>query len=187
MIGVDEVGRGCLAGPVYAAAVCIKPGQEFSGLVDSKTLSEKRRQSLKIEIEERYAFGIGSASVEEIDELNILNATFLAMRRALQNGGFSTGHVLVDGHMKIRELENLEQTPVVKGDSRAHPIAAASIIAKVTRDEFMKDLANEFSGYGFEKHKGYSTKDHKSAIARLGPTVWHRKTFAGVREHLSKN
>ena len=184
VIGVDEVGRGCLAGPVYAAAVIIDPSKEHRHFKDSKALSVIRREQLCSEILENHLVGIGSATIEEISQLNILWAALLAMRRAVENLGVSQGHVLVDGNQKIPDLESYIQTPLVKGDQRAVPIAAASIVAKVHRDSLLIEMANEYPDYGFEKHKGYSTVAHKEAIARWGPTRVHRPTFTGVKEYL---
>lgn len=185
IIGVDEVGRGCLAGPVYAGAVVIDTLSEFKEYTDSKTLSASRRKSLSTHILEHHKVGIGFASVEEIARFNILQAALLAMKRAVLSLQVDTGHLLVDGNQKIPGLDGFSQTTLIKGDLRAEPVAAASIVAKVTRDELMEKMSADFPKYGFEKHKGYSTKAHKQAIAQWGPTKVHRKTFSGVREHLS--
>jgi ribonuclease HII len=181
VIGVDEVGRGCLAGPVYAAAVVIPDGAQIDGLTDSKKLSEKRREQLSKVIHQECQVSLGFASVEEIDRINILWASLLAMKRAVDGLSLKTGHVIVDGNRAIPKVE-LPQTTVIKGDLRAEPIAAASIVAKVFRDQLMKDLAKKYPGYGLEGHKGYATTDHKEAIKKLGPQSFHRKSFAGVRE-----
>jgi ribonuclease HII len=130
-----------------------------------------------------YPCGIGFASVEEIDTTNILKASLLAMKRAILQLGVKGGHVLVDGNQRIPDLLGFEQTTIIKGDRRATPIAAASIVAKVTRDQYMSDLAEKFPAYGFAQHKGYSTQAHKNLISQHGPCPEHRKTFAGVREH----
>ncbi len=183
VIGVDEVGRGCLAGPVYAAAVIIPDGYDTSGLTDSKKLSEKRREELAIKIHEGCLVSLGFATVEEIDKINILWASLLAMKRAVDGLKQGNAHVIVDGNKKIPKLD-LTQTTIVKGDFRAEPIAAASIVAKVYRDNLMKELAEKFPGYGLAGHKGYATVDHKEAISKLGPQDFHRKSFAGVREHV---
>ena len=184
IIGVDEVGRGCLAGPVYAAAVIFR-SEELSNLVtDSKLLSEERREELAAKILRAHQVGIGSASVEEIDELNILQASLLAMKRAVESLGVSGCHVLVDGNQKIPGLRGFQQTAIVKGDLRVAPISAASIVAKVTRDRLMKELGEKFPHYGFEAHKGYSTPNHKESIVQHGPCEWHRKSFAGVKEYV---
>nr|BFD59740.1 ribonuclease HII [Bdellovibrio sp. CKG001]BFD63104.1 ribonuclease HII [Bdellovibrio sp. HM001] len=184
IIGVDEVGRGCLAGPVYAAAVIFK-SEALSDLVtDSKLISEKRRDEMAELILQEHHVGIGFATVEEIDELNILNASLLAMKRAVEKLGVKSGHVLVDGNKKIPNLRGFEQTTVVKGDLRVAPISAASIVAKVTRDRLMKDLGAQYPHYGFEVHKGYSTPIHKQSIVTHGPCVAHRRSFAGVKEYV---
>lgn len=184
VIGVDEVGRGCLAGPVYAAAVIIDTSKKYDHFKDSKQLSASRRESLCSEILENHFVGISWATVEEITQLNILWAALLAMKRAIEKLVVSQGHVLVDGHLKIPNLEGYIQSPLIKGDQRATPIAAASIVAKVHRDNLLKEVASEYPEYGFERHKGYSTVAHKEAIARWGPTKIHRPTFTGVKEYL---
>lgn len=186
VVGVDEVGRGCLAGPVYAAAVSFKSGKFTNLVTDSKLLSEKRREQLAEGIFVHHHVGIGFATVEEIDEINILQASLLAMRRAVEKLEIVTGHILIDGNMKIPNMPaHFEQTTVVKGDLRVALISAASIVAKVTRDQLMKNMANQFPHYGFDSHKGYSTIVHKQSIAIHGPCIHHRRTFAGVKEHLT--
>ncbi|MCC7405935.1 MAG: ribonuclease HII [Bdellovibrionales bacterium] len=185
IIGVDEVGRGCLAGPVYAAAVVLNEQRPWQHYTDSKLLSEARREEYAVQILADHRVGIGFATVEEISQLNILRAALLAMRRAVEQLELRGGHALVDGNQAIPGLTGYSQTPLVKGDLRAEPVAAASIVAKVTRDRLMKSLSAEFAGYGFEVHKGYATPEHKQAIQRLGPCALHRPTFAGVREYLS--
>lgn len=184
IIGVDEVGRGCLAGPVYAAAVIFKSTFLNDQVTDSKLLSEERREELAELILKEHHVGIGYATVEEIDELNILQASLLAMKRAVLQLGEKTGHVLIDGNKKIPNLDGFVQTTVVKGDLRVPAISAASIVAKVTRDRLMKELAEQYPGYGFEAHKGYSTVLHKTSIQEQGPCEAHRKTFSGVKEYL---
>lgn len=184
IIGVDEVGRGCLAGPVYAAAVIFKSDALNDLVTDSKLLSEKRREELADLILKEHIVGIGSASVEEIDEINILNASLLAMKRAVEKLGVKSGHVLVDGNKKIPNLKGFEQSTIVKGDLRVAPISAASIVAKVTRDRLMKDLGAQYPHYGFEVHKGYSTPVHKQSIVDHGPCIVHRRSFAGVKEYV---
>lgn len=185
VIGVDEVGRGCLAGPVFAAAVVLPDGFDDTGITDSKLISESRREELSEYILAHAEVGIGFASVGEIDRINILQASFLAMRRAIENLNIGSGHVLVDGNQRISLLDDYAQTPIVKGDRRATPIGAASIVAKVARDQLMRDMALKFPVYGFEKHKGYASAFHLAAIQKYGPCVHHRSTFAGVREHWS--
>lgn len=184
IIGVDEVGRGCLAGPVYAAAVIFKSDALNDLVTDSKLLSEKRREELADLILKEHIVGIGSASVEEIDEINILNASLLAMKRAVEKLGVKSGHVLVDGNKKIPNLKGFQQSTIVKGDLRVAPISAASIVAKVTRDRLMKDLGVKYPHYGFEVHKGYSTPVHKQSIVDHGPCIAHRRSFAGVKEYV---
>jgi ribonuclease HII len=182
IVGVDEVGRGCLAGPVYAAAVILNSNKDVRHYTDSKLISENRREKLSLSIQTHHRSSIGVASVEEIERLNILQASLLAMKRAVFGLGIETGHLLVDGKFKIPGLDGFLQTPLVKGDLRASPISAASIIAKVARDQLMKELAKTHIYYGFEKNKGYGTEVHRLALAEYGPTPVHRKTFFGVRE-----
>lgn len=180
VIGVDEAGRGPLAGPVVAAAAKLKKYDEkLDKINDSKKLTEKSREELYHIVMENFDVGVGMASVEEIDEVNILNATFLAMRRAIENLDESVHYekVLVDGNHKIREFSK-EQLPVVKGDSKSLCIAAASIIAKVTRDKMLVELAQSYPEYLFQKHKGYGTVIHRAAILERGAIAGvHRKSF----------
>lgn len=183
IIGVDEVGRGCLAGDVYAAAVILDPSFDDSQITDSKLLSATRREIISEQIKLHSRHCIGIASLEEIAELNILQATFLAMRRAIEGLGVASGMVLVDGNQLIPKLAGFKQIALVKGDLRASPIGAASILAKVARDQYMKDLAFEYPDYGFEKHKGYASAEHRHAIQIKGPSPMHRRTFGGVREY----
>lgn len=174
--GVDEAGRGPLAGPVVAAAVILPEGLEIPGLNDSKKLSDKRRRELFPLIQEQaLAYGIGWASQEEIDEINILQATFLAMNRALEAMGVTPDLALVDGNRDPGFC--VATKTVVKGDSLSANIAAASILAKVTRDNFMEEMGEQYPGYGFDIHKGYGTKAHYAALEQLGPCQIHRKTF----------
>ena len=180
IIGVDEAGRGPLAGPVVAAVAKLKKYDEkLEKINDSKKLTEKVREELFDIIMENFDIGIGIASVDEIDEINILNATFLAMRRAIEEieKKVKFEKILVDGNHRIREYIG-EQLPVIKGDSKSLSIAAASIIAKVTRDRMMLEIAKLYPEYTFEKHKGYGTKAHREMILEKGPidTV-HRKSF----------
>lgn len=180
VIGVDEAGRGPLAGNVVAAAAILKKySNDLDEINDSKKLTEKKREKLFDVIMENFYIGVGEATPEEIDEINILNATFLAMRRALENlkKQCSTDHlVLVDGNFKIREYEG-EQEFVIKGDAKSLSIAAASIIAKVTRDREMIEEGKKYPEYKFEKHKGYGTKLHKEKLLELGVLPIHRKSF----------
>ena len=174
--GIDEAGRGPLAGPVCAAAVILPKHLEIKGLDDSKKLSDKRRRELAPIIKEQaVAYGIAFASHEEIDGINILQATFLAMERALALLEIRPDFALIDGN---REKDfGLPVKTVVKGDSLSASIAAASVLAKVTRDEWMEAVAKEYPGYGFEIHKGYGTKAHYAALTDLGPSPIHRMTF----------
>ena len=174
--GVDEAGRGPLAGPVCAAAVILPPHLDIPGLDDSKKLTDKRRRELMPIIKEQaIAYGIGFASHEEIDEINILQATFLAMERALEQLQGKADFALIDGN---REKDfGLPVKTVVKGDSLSANIAAASVLAKVTRDDLMEAMAEEYPQYGFEIHKGYGTKAHYAALTQHGPSPIHRMTF----------
>jgi ribonuclease HII len=183
VIGVDEVGRGCLAGPVYAAAVILPLDCPIEGLTDSKKISEKKREFLAEQIHDLFEVGLGFATVEEIDRLNILQASLLAMKRAVLKLKPTQAHILVDGNQRIPHLD-FPQTTLVKGDFRAEPVAAASIVAKVYRDQLMKEMGDKHPGYGLEDHKGYATKVHKEAIAKRGPLSIHRSSFAGVKEFL---
>lgn len=174
--GVDEAGRGPLAGPVCAAAVILPKHLEIPGLTDSKKLSDKRRRELFPEIQRQaLAYGIGFASEKEIDEINILQATFLAMERALAQLSITPELALIDGN---REKDfGIPVKTVIKGDSLSANIAAASILAKVSRDDFMLERAREYPQYGFEVHKGYGTKAHYDALRLYGPCPIHRQTF----------
>ena len=174
--GVDEAGRGPLAGPVCAAAVILPEHLQIPGLNDSKKLTDKKRRELFPIIQEQaVAGGIGLASETEIDEINILQATFLAMRRALEQLNARPEIALIDGN---RETDfGLPVKTVVKGDSLSANIAAASVLAKVTRDNIMTEMANQYPEYGFEIHKGYGTKAHYEALRTYGPCPIHRKTF----------
>ena len=182
VIGVDEAGRGPLAGPVVAVAVILKEyTEELDEINDSKKLTEKKREKLYDIIMKNFDVAVGISTVEEIDKLNILNADFLAMRRALKDLKSLKNEkeytVLVDGNLKIKEYIG-KQLPIVKGDAKSLSIAAASIIAKVTRDRLMKDLANIYPDYSFEKHKSYGTKAHIEAIKDKGAIEGvHRKVF----------
>ena len=187
VVGVDEAGRGPLAGPVVAGAVIvIQDFPELQEINDSKKLTEKKRERLFEAIEKNCIVGIGIASEKEIDEMNILNATFLAMRRAISQVAGKSGFdiVLVDGNHLIREYEG-EQECVVKGDGKSIAIAAASIVAKVTRDRMLCEIAKEFPEYEFEKHKGYGTREHVEAIRTYGVCPLHRKSFEPIRSILN--
>ncbi|USD20353.1 ribonuclease HII [Microbulbifer variabilis] len=183
LAGVDEVGRGPLAGDVVAAAVILDPAEPILGLADSKKLSEKKRESLFEEICERaLSFSIARATVEEIDQINILQASLLAMRRAVEQLPLQPEFVLVDGNK--RPDWSYPCDTVIKGDGRVAAIAAASILAKVTRDREMLELDARYPGYGLAGHKGYPTKAHVQALEELGPSPLHRVSFAPVRKLL---
>ena len=174
--GIDEAGRGPLAGPVCAAAVILPEGIEIEGLNDSKKLTEKKREKLyDIIIEKAIAYGIAFADEKEIDEINILQATFLAMKRAQEKLGVKADYALVDGN-RMPKL-NIDGETIVSGDALSPSIAAASILAKVTRDRLMMEYDKEFPHYQFAKHKGYGTKVHTEAIKAFGPSKIHRLTF----------
>ncbi|MDR2581926.1 MAG: ribonuclease HII [Fibromonadaceae bacterium] len=184
LIGVDEAGRGPLAGPVVAGAVVLAGGSAIPALNDSKKLTEKQREQIFAELPKycKY-YSIGEASAQEIDNIGILNATFLAMRLALApiisqfNEKNLPYKILVDGNLHIREIDKDLQMPIVKGDGRVACIAAASIFAKVHRDRLMVKFAEQFPNYGFEKHKGYGTKMHLLAIQKFGQCEIHRRSF----------
>jgi ribonuclease HII len=181
--GVDEAGRGALAGPVYAAAVILDPKRPIDGLADSKILSEKQRNYLAELIKERVlSYAITQASVAEIDQLNILQATLLAMQRAVNGLSILPDQVLVDGN-RLPKLDIPAQA-IVKGDSKVNAISAASILAKVSRDAFMVEYHNKHPDYAFHIHKGYGTKQHISEIERFGILAIHRRTFNPVKTML---
>ena len=177
--GIDEAGRGPWAGPVVAAAVILTPGQIPMGLADSKVLSRQRRDTLYGQIMSNALVGIGSADVVEIDELNILAATMLAMYRAVAKLDLAPRHSLVDGNRAPDLPCGVEC--LVKGDGRCLSIAAASIIAKVTRDRAMMALAKQYPGFGWERNAGYGTAEHRDSLARLGPNEMHRSSFAPIQ------
>ena len=175
--GVDEAGRGPLAGPVCAAAVVFEEGTEIEGINDSKKLSEKKREALFDVIKEKaLAFGIAFASVEEIEEVNILNATYLAMNRAIEQLGDKVDFALIDGN-RIPTGIKVDCQTVVKGDAKSLSIAAASILAKVTRDRLLLEYDSKYPEYGFAKHKGYGTAEHMEAIRTYGISEVHRPSF----------
>lgn len=174
--GVDEAGRGPLAGPVYAAAVILPSDCVIEGLNDSKKLTEKKREALFDEIKEKaLAYGIASADEKEIDEINILNATFLAMKRAIDSLSVKPDLALIDGNQKPHT--DIEEVTVIKGDAKSMSIAAASVLAKVSRDRFMLEMAEKYPQYEFARHKGYGTKLHYEKIAQYGVCDIHRLTF----------
>lgn len=185
--GCDEAGRGCLAGPVFAAAVILPEGFQCDGLNDSKQLSEKERHQLRLIIEEKaLCFAVESCSPQEIDEMNILWASVKAMHRALSRLLTPPEHILVDGN-HFRPFGNISHTCVVKGDAKFRSIAAASILAKTYRDEYMQQLHVRYPVYGWKQNKGYPTKAHREAIARYGITPYHRKSFRLVEQQLTFN
>ncbi len=185
MAGVDEAGRGPLAGPVVAAAVILEPSRPLAGLADSKALTPGRRTELAVTIRTGcVAWGLGWADAAEIDSLNILQATLLAMRRALLALSVPPRHVIVDGN-RCPDLCGLgfecTAQAVVKGDALVPSVSAASILAKVARDDYMRGLDGSYPGYGFAQHKGYPTAAHIAALRRLGPSPIHRRSFAPVQ------
>ncbi|WP_455259081.1 ribonuclease HII [Ruminococcus sp.] len=174
--GVDEAGRGPLAGPVCAAAVILPEGVIIDGVNDSKKLSEKKRESLFDVIREQaMSYSIAYATVDEIEEINILNATMLAMRRAIDGLDIKADYAMIDGN-KIPPID-IDAECIVKGDAKSMSIACASILAKVSRDRLLYKYAEEYPMYGFDKHKGYGTKVHREAILKYGPCPYHRKSF----------
>lgn len=182
--GLDEAGRGPLAGPVVAAAVILPQDKPILGLKDSKKLSANKREKLFQELKDKaLGTATGMASPEEIDELNIHNATFLAMRRALKSLNYKPGFLLVDGRHEIPNIEK-EQKAVINGDSRVNSIAAASIIAKVSRDRLIKTYHSTYPHYNFKKNKGYGTAEHISALEKYGPSPIHRRSFSGVKKNI---
>lgn len=183
--GCDEAGRGCLAGPVVAAAVILPKGYKNKWLNDSKKLNEKQRDQLRTEIEkEALCFAVGQYSNEQIDEVNILKASFLSMHLALDQLAHTPQHILVDGNRFI-PYKNIQHTCVIKGDGKYMSIAAASILAKTYRDEIMYKLHEEFPRYGWINNKGYPTGEHRNAIALHGSCQYHRKSFTLLPPQLS--
>ena len=175
--GCDEAGRGCLAGPVYAAAVILPPGFELPLLNDSKQLTEKLRYRLRPVIEEQaIAWAVGIVTNQEIDQINILNASFLAMHRAIDQLKSVPDHLIIDGN-RFKAYKNIPHCCIVKGDSKYLSIAAASVLAKTYRDDFMVQIDPEFTAYNWKQNKGYPTADHRAAIEKQGETPYHRKSF----------
>lgn len=176
-VGCDEAGRGCLSGPVFAAAVILPEGFKCETLNDSKQLSEKTRNELRLIIEkEALTFAVASCSPQEIDEVNILWASVKAMHRAIAELKLTPQHILVDGN-RFKPFKDINHTCVVKGDGKFMSIAAASILAKTYRDEYMKKLHHEFPNYSWDTNKGYPTREHRNAIGKYGITCHHRKSF----------
>lgn len=183
--GVDEAGRGPLAGPVCAAAVILDPDRPIEGLADSKKLSKKKRGALEAEIKEKaLSWCVSWGSVEEIDEVNILQSTMLSMKRAVEGLSVAPAKVLVDGN-RVPKL-SCPAEAVVKGDAKIPAISAASILAKTARDRLMEQMDEKYPGYGFSKHAGYGTKAHVEAIRSLGPSPIHRRTFEPVKTIISE-
>jgi len=185
--GCDEAGRGCLAGPVFAAAVILPSDFEHEILNDSKMLTEKQRVELRPVIEKKaVAWAVEAVSNEEIDEVNILNASFLAMNRAVQKLKIRPEHLLIDGN-RFRTSANIPFSCMIGGDGRFFSIAAASVLAKTYRDDFMIKIHNEFPEYNWKQNKGYPTKNHRDAIRKYSVTKYHRLTFRLLNEQLSLN
>ena len=182
--GCDEAGRGCLAGPVYAAAVILPKDYKNKTLNDSKQISEKKRDLLRLEIEkDAIAFGVGVVDNQEIDTINILNASFLAMHRAVEQLNQTPQLLLIDGN-RFNPYPNIPNECIIKGDGKFLSIAAASILAKTYRDEFMYNAHQQYPDYAWLKNKGYPTKAHRAAIKALGSTPLHRKSFKLLPEQL---
>ena len=179
--GVDEVGRGSLVGPVYAAAVILKKSINTKLLKDSKSISSSKRKVLFRHIKKNSIWAIGKASLKEIEQLNILNASLLAMKRAIKKLKKKPSHVLIDGN-KLPELKNYKLKSIINGDQKIPSISAASIIAKVTRDRMITNLGKKFKGYYWNQNYGYGTKQHLKAIKKLGITIQHRKTFSPIKK-----
>ena len=182
--GCDEAGRGCLAGPVYAAAVILDKHKRIKYLDDSKKLTHSQREELRFEIEEKaLAWAVASFTNEEIDEVNILKASFLSMHKAIDNLTIKPQHLIIDGNRFI-PYPNLTHTCIIKGDAKFQSIAAASILAKTHRDELMLKYHDEFPNYAWDQNKGYGTLKHRAAIEKHGITPYHRKTFRLLKEQL---
>ena len=175
--GCDEAGRGCIAGPVVAAAVILPRGMDFPEFDDSKKLTEKQREKLRVKVlENAAAYGVGIVSAEEIDEINILNASFLAMHRAIDQLKIRPELLLIDGN-RFNKYHDLKHQCIVGGDAKYQSIAAASILAKTTRDHIMEELDTQYPAYNWKQNKGYPTIEHKNAVAEHGMSPFHRKTF----------
>ena len=181
LAGVDEVGRGSLIGPVYAAAIILNNSIDQKLLKDSKTLTKDRREELEKYIKKNSIWAIGQASTKEIEKINILQASLLAMKRAILKLKTNPSLVLIDGN-KLPDLKNYELKYIIKGDQKIPSISAASIIAKVSRDKFITKLSKEFNDYGWDTNSGYGTKEHLKAIKQFGVTKYHRKTFSPISD-----
>jgi len=179
--GVDEVGRGSLIGPVYAAAVILNKSINLKLLKDSKCLTKKKREALSKYIKKNSIWAIGKASNKEIDKINILQASLLAMKRAIKKLKKKPSYILIDGN-KLPDLKNFKMKAIVKGDQKIPVISAASIIAKVSRDKFIITIAKKNSGYFWHQNYGYGTKQHLNAIKKLGVSIHHRKSFAPIKK-----
>ena len=175
--GCDEAGRGCIAGPVVAAAVILPRGMDFPEFDDSKKLTENQREKLRVKVlENAAAYGVGIVSAEEIDEINILNASFLAMHRAIDQLKIRPELLLIDGN-RFNKYHDIKHQCIVGGDAKYQSIAAASILAKTTRDHIMEELDTQYPAYNWKQNKGYPTIEHKNAVAEHGMSPFHRKTF----------
>ena len=183
MAGVDEVGRGSLIGPVYAAAVILNKSINKKLLKDSKSLTKDKREELDKYIKENSMWAIGQASTKEIEKINILHASLLAMKRAILKLNKKPSLVLIDGN-KLPDLKNYKLKCVIRGDQKIPSISAASIIAKVSRDKFITKLSKQFNNYGWDRNSGYGTREHLIAIKKLGITKYHRKTFMPISDFL---
>jgi len=179
--GVDEVGRGSLVGPVYASAVILNKKINTRLLKDSKLLSKQNREKLNIYIKKNSSWSIGRASVKEIEKFNILNASLLAMKRAIKKLRRKPNLVIIDGN-KVPEIKNYNLKSIIKADKKIPSVSAASIIAKVSRDKFIRNLSKKFKNYGWETNSGYGTKKHLLALKKFGATHHHRKTFAPIHK-----
>jgi len=179
--GVDEVGRGSLIGPVYAAAVILNKSIDKKLLKDSKSLSKSKREIISKYIKENSIWSIGKASVKEIEQINILQASLLAMKRAIKKLKKKPALVLIDGN-KLPKIENYNMRSIIGGDKKIPSISAASIVAKVTRDKMITNLGKKFKGYYWDKNSGYGTKQHLNAIKKIGVTNQHRKTFSPINK-----
>ena len=182
--GVDEVGRGSLIGPVYAAAVILKKNIDKKQLIDSKKINKRQREFLAKYIKQNSIWAIGSASIKEIEKINILNASLLAMKRAIKKLKIKPNLILIDGN-KSPVIENYSIKTVIKGDQKIKEISAASIIAKVSRDKLIKKMSKKFKKYKWDNNSGYGTRDHIQAIKKYGITKYHRKTFKPIHKILS--